>query len=72
MYCAHSSNFQELLQRDNSVRIHQTIIQALAIIMYKMVKNIASTIVPELFSFSNVNYNLRSGSLFHQPSANAV
>ena len=40
--------------------------------MYKVVNNIAPTIVSELFSFSNVNYNLRSGSQLHQPSANAV
>ena len=40
--------------------------------MYKVVNNIAPTIVSELFSYSNVNYNLRSGSQFHQPSANTV
>ena len=38
--------------------------------MYKVVNNIAPTIVSEFFSYSNVNYNLRSGSQFHQPSAN--
>ena len=52
IYCDHSSNFQELLQRDNSVTIHQKNIQALAIMMYKVVNNIPSTIVSELFSFS--------------------
>ena len=72
IYYDHSSNFQELLQRDNSVTIHQKNIQALAIMMYKVVNNIAPTIVSELFSFSNVNYSLRSGSQFHQPSANTV
>ena len=72
IYCDHSSDFQELLQRDNSVAIHQKNIQALAIRMYKVVNNIAPTIVSELFAFSNVNYNLRSGSQFHQPSANTV
>ena len=40
--------------------------------MYKVGNNIASTIVSELFSFSNINYNLRSGSQFHQPSANTA
>ena len=72
IYCDHSSNFQELLQRDNSVTIHQKNIQALAIMMYKVVNNIAPTIVSELFFFSNVNYSLRSGSQFHQPSGNTV
>ena len=41
--------------------------------MYKVVNNIARTIVSELFFFfSNVNYNLRSGCQFHKPSANTV
>ena len=72
IYCDHSSNFQDLLQRDDSVTIHRKNIQALALMMYKVVNNIAPTIVSELFSFSNVNYSLRSGSQFHQPSANTV
>ena len=72
LYCDHSSNFQEVLQRDNSVTIHQKNIQALAITMYKVVNNIAPTIVSELFSFSNINYNLRSGAKFHQPYAKTV
>ena len=52
--------------------IHQKNIQALAIMMYKVVNNIAPTTVSELFSFSNLNYSLRSGSQFHQPSVNTV
>ena len=64
IYSDHSSNFQELLQRDNSVTIHQKNIQALAIMMYKVVHNITPTIVSELFSFSNVDYSLKSGSSF--------
>ena len=40
--------------------------------MYKVVNNIAPTIVSDLFSFSNVNYSLRGGPQFHQPSANTV
>ena len=67
-----SSTFQELLQRDNSVTMHQKNIQALAILMYKITNNIAPTIVSELFPFSNINYSLSSGSQFHQPSANTV
>ena len=40
--------------------------------MYKVVNNIAPTIVSEPFLFSNVNYSLRSDSQFHQPSANTI
>ena len=36
IYCDHSSNFQELLQRNNSVTIHQRNTQALAIMMYNI------------------------------------
>ena len=38
IYCDHSSNFQELLQRDSSMTIYQKNIQALAILMYKVTK----------------------------------
>ena len=72
IYCDHTSNFQELLQRDNYVAIHQKNNQALANLMYKVVNNIALSIVSKLFSFSNVNYNLSSGSQFYQPSAHTV
>ena len=40
--------------------------------MYKVANIIAPTIVSELFSFSNINYDLRRGSPFHQPSVNTV
>ena len=33
IYCDHSSDFQELLERDNSVAIHEKGIQTLAIMM---------------------------------------
>ena len=72
IHCDHSSNFQELLQRDNSVITHQKDIQGIAIMTCKVVNNIAPTIVSELFSFSNVRHSLRSGYQFHQPSANTV
>ena len=51
IYCDHSNNFQELLQRDNSVTINQKNIQAVAIMIYKVVNNSAPTIVSELFFF---------------------
>ena len=49
--------------------LEKKVVEAL---MYRVTSNIAPTIVSELFSFSNINYNLRSGSQFHQPSANIV
>ena len=72
IYCDHSSTLQELFQRDSSLTIHQTNIQALAIMMYKVVNNITFIIVSELFSFTNVSYSLGNGSQLHQPSSNTV
>ena len=40
--------------------------------IYKAVNNIAPAIVPELFSFLSIKYNLSTGSQFHQASANTV
>ena len=62
IYWDHSSNFQEL---------HREII-LWQYIKKKVINNIASTIVSQLFSFSNINYNLRSGSQFHHSSAKNV
>ena len=59
----HLSNFQELLQRDTAVTIDQKNIQALAIMMYKVVNSIAPAIVSELSSFSNANYNSRKDTV---------
>ena len=56
IYCDHSNNFQYLLQTGNSVTIYQYC-------TYYSIR---------LFSFSIVNYNLRSGTQFHQPSANTI
>ena len=50
IYCDYSSNFQDLLQKDNSVTISKKNIQALAIMIYKIVNNIAPTIVSVYFS----------------------
>ena len=72
IYNDHCSNFQELLQKDNAMTIHQKNIQALAVLMYKVANNIAPTVVSELFSFSNNRYNLRSGSQFRQTSVKTV
>ena len=72
IYCDHTSTFEELLDKDDSVTIHQKNIQALATLMYKVRNNIAPAVVSSLFSLSNAPYNLRSGSRFQQPPVNTV
>ena len=44
------SSFQELLGKDNSFTVHHFNIQSLAIEMFKVVNNIAATIIGDLFT----------------------
>ena len=44
------SSFQELLDKDNSFTIHHFNIQSLAIEMFKVINNIAATIIDNLFT----------------------
>ena len=44
------SSFQELLEKDNSFTIHHFNIQSLAIEMFKVINNIAATIIDDLFT----------------------
>lgn len=50
-HCDQAINFLELLYKDESVTIHKKNVQALAIVRYKIVSNIAPAIVSELIFF---------------------
>ena len=59
------SNFEELLNKDNSVSIHHTNIHALAIELYKVANDMSPEIMNEVFKLRNTpHYNLRHTSLF--------
>ena len=59
------STFQELLNKDKSVSIHQRNLQVFATLLYKIIKNIAPEIVREIFYLDNPShYNLRLNSEF--------
>ena len=66
------SAFDELLQQDNSVTIHTRNIQILATEMYKVYNNKSPDFVCQLFSKSNVTYNLRNVIDFERPTVNTV
>ena len=50
------SSFQELLEEDNSFTVH---IQSLAIEMFKVINNIAATIIDDLFTTSLLQSSLK-------------
>ena len=57
------SNFEELLNKDNSVSIHHNNIHALAIEMYKVANDMSSDIMNGVFKLRNTpHYNLRHAS----------
>ena len=49
VYCDKTSNFTELLQKDNAVTVHQRNLQVLATEIYKVRMDLAPQLVKELF-----------------------
>ena len=59
------SNFEELLNKDNSVSIHHHNIQALAIELYKVVNDMSPEVISEVLQVRDTPYyNLRSNYQF--------
>ena len=65
------SSFQELLDKDHSFAVDHFNIQSLAIEMFKVINNIAATVIDDLFT-TYLSYNLRSKSKFVVPSVRTV
>ena len=66
-------SFQEMLDRDKSVKIHHKNLQQLSIEMFKVVKGLSPEIFSNLFSEKESSgYNLRSNDGFIVPQTNTV
>ena len=65
------SSFQELLDKDHSFTVDHFNIQSLTIEMFKVINNIAATVIDDLFT-TYLSYNLRSKSKFVVPSVRTV
>ena len=52
--------FAELLEKDNSVTIHQKNLQVLAKEIFELKNGLVSEIMEEVFEIQNPAYNLRS------------
>ena len=66
-YSDFTSTFKELLDKDESVTVHQRNIQLVAIEMYKAFKELSPKIVRDLFE---LNQNIRSDTTFSRPNVN--
>ena len=64
--------FQELLDLDNSVTIHQRNLQKLVVEMYKVKNNLSPLPMKELFNEQINTYNLRNGRTWEIPNARTV
>ena len=73
IYCDKQPSFEELLEKDNSVSIHERNIQILATEMYKVSKGMSPLQVTELFARREEHpYNLRHNAEFLKPLVNFV
>ena len=62
-YNDYESNFNQLLEKDNSVTIHHRNIQSLATEIYKTLNNLNPIFMKEIFSLKTHNYPIRRQNL---------
>ena len=62
VYGDYKSSFAELLEKDNSVTIHQRNLQTLALEVFKIKNDMAPEIMKGLFQVKNSQYNLRNNT----------
>ena len=59
----HQLTFKQLLEKNETVSIHQRNLQTLATEIYKAKNKVSPEVVNSLFEFTNRNYNLRNASI---------
>ena len=64
-------SFEELLELDESFKIHHRNIQSLAIERLKIINNLSVIIMNDIFKPRAVSYNLRSQTDFTTPNVNS-
>ena len=73
MYDDKQSSFIKLLEKDNSVSIHQRNLQILAIEMFKVSNGLSPVLMNDIFKLrGEQTYNLRKLSQFYRPKVNSV
>ena len=72
-YDDRQSSFKELLERDNTVSVHNRNIQCLAIELYKVLNGICPDVMKDVFLLSrSSNYDIRSRRTFTTRSVKTV
>ena len=72
-YKDYNSTFEELLEKDKSVSIHQRNLQVFAILLYKVINNLSPKLIREMFYVDNEPYyNLRYNPEFQTINIHTV
>ena len=72
IYNDKQSSFNDLLEKDGSVLIHERNLQALATEMYKIINGLSTPLMKDIFPIKTNLYNLRQNSQFSRPQINTV
>ena len=68
IYNDKQSSFNELLEKDGSVSIHERILQDLATEMYKISNGLSTHLMKDIFPINRNPINLRHNSQFYKHS----
>ena len=72
IYNDKQSSFNELLEKDGSVSIHERILQVLATEMYKISNGLSTLLMKDIFPINRNPYNLRQSSQFSRLRINTI
>ena len=72
VYRDKNSSFQSLLEKDNSVSIHNRNLQSLATEMYKVKNQLSPKIMTDVFRLREISYNLRNNTDFMSKNVHSV
>ena len=72
MYNDKQSSFNEVLENDDSVSIHERNLHVLATEMYKISNGLSTPLMKDIFATNKNPYNLRQNSQFSKPPINTM
>ena len=72
MFNDNTRSFEDLPRKAGSVKIHHKNIQTLAVEIYKVLQDLPSTLMSELFRVKDIDYNLRGGIILNSNNVKSV